>query len=352
MILASAGEGPLCAGPLVFRNRVFLAPMSGISDLPFRRLASRFGAGLVVSEMVASDRLAAGEEECRLRMEGEGLSPHAVQLAGCREEDLAEGARIAEAAGADLVDINMGCPAKRVVHGWAGSALMRDIDHATALVRAVVSAVRVPVTLKMRLGWDHGSINAPELARRAEAEGVALVTVHGRTRCQFYKGTADWDLIARVRAAVSIPLIANGDCRTASDARAMRGRSGADGVMVGRASLGAPWLPGAIAATLSGAPSPAPASLEAFHALVAEHHEAMIDHYGTGLGVRMARKHLSAYLEHLRGVDPGDRAAILTGTDPVEVRRRLSAAFGAAAAFEPPEVAGDRARTPALADAA
>ena len=178
-------------GPVTLANRAFLAPMSGVSDLPFRRIAARLGAGLVISEMVASDRLIAGEVETRLKLEGEGLALHAVQLAGCTEEHLAEAARIAEAAGAGLIDINMGCPAKRVVHGWAGSALMRDLDHATRLIRAVVASVRVPVSLKMRLGWDETTMNAPELGRRAEAEGVAMLTVHGRTRRQFYKGRAD-----------------------------------------------------------------------------------------------------------------------------------------------------------------
>lgn len=330
--------GPLAVGPLRFANRVFLAPMSGVSDLPFRRLAARFGAGLVVSEMVASDRLAAGEEEARLRMEGDGLPLRAVQLAGCREADLAEGARIAEAAGADLVDINMGCPAKRVVGGYAGSALMRDLDHATRLVRATVRAVSVPVTLKMRLGWDHASINAPELARRAEAEGVVLVTVHGRTRCQFYKGAADWGLIRPVKAAVSLPVVANGDVRTAADARAMRARSGADAVMVGRAAVGAPWLPAAIAARLDGAPVPGPATTEAFAALVLEHHGALVAHYGATQGVRIARKHLAAYLDHLDGVPPARRRAILTIADPDAVARELLAAVADGARYRPPDV--------------
>ncbi len=327
MSLPPETAAPLAAGPVAFHNRVFLAPMSGVSDLPFRRLAARFGAGLVVSEMVASDRLVAGEEEARLKMEGEGIFPRAVQLAGCREGDLAEGARIAEAAGADIVDINMGCPAKRVVGGYAGSALMRDLDHATALIRAVVSAVRVPVTLKMRLGWDEGSINAPELARRAEAEGVVLLTVHGRTRAQFYKGRADWGRIAPVKAAVSVPVIANGDCAGAADARAMLARSGADGVMVGRATLGAPWLAGEIAADLDGRPAPAvPATPAALGALVQEHLAAMLSHYGTGPGVRIARKHLSAYLDRVPA-DRASREAILTTDDPKVVERRLADLF-------------------------
>ncbi|MFY8152691.1 MAG: tRNA dihydrouridine synthase, partial [Hyphomicrobiales bacterium] len=219
-------------GSIRVENRVALAPMSGVTDAVLRRLARRTGTGLVVSEMVASDMLATGDEEARLRAEAPGQGPHVVQLAGCHPHWMSEAARVAEASGADMIDINMGCPAKRVTGGWAGSALMRDLDLAVSLIEATIAAVKVPVSVKMRLGWDDKALNAPELARRAEACGVSLVTVHGRTRCQFYKGKADWAAIRRVREAVRVPLIANGDCATAEDARTMLALAGADGVMI------------------------------------------------------------------------------------------------------------------------
>lgn len=244
--------------------------MSGVTDLVMRRIAARFGAGLVVSEMVASDELVRGSEEARLRAEGQGLSPHVVQLAGCDAGWLGEAARVAEASGADIIDINMGCPAKKVVGGWAGSALMRDLDHAIGLVQATVAAVKVPVTVKMRLGWDDASRNAPELARRAVAAGAALITVHGRTRQQFYKGSADWSAIAPVRAAGTFPLVANGDIATAAQARDCLDRSGADFVMIGRAAMGRPWLVGEIGAALDGRSWSEP-SLEVKHAVAVEH---------------------------------------------------------------------------------
>jgi len=216
-------------GPHRLASRAFLAPMAGITDLPVRRMAMRFGAGLAVSEMIASDWLASGDPSALLRAEGEGVGLHVVQLAGCEAHWLAEGARIAEAAGADIIDINMGCPAKSVTNGQlAGAALLRDVEQATRMIAAVVAAVSVPVTLKMRLGWDENSIVAPELARRAEGEGVKMITVHGRTRAQFYNGEADWEAIARVRSEISVPLVANGDLTTYEDASEMRALANAD----------------------------------------------------------------------------------------------------------------------------
>src|SRR3984893_1135100 len=233
-------------GDISLANRVLLAPMSGVTDVPFRRLAAELGAGLVVSEMTASDDLAKGRAMSRVRAEATGISPHVVQLAGCEASWMAEGARIAEQGGADIIDINMGCPARHVTGGQAGSALMGDLDHALRLIEATISAVKVPVTLKMRLGWDDRSLNAPELARRAEASGVQLITVHGRTRCQFYKGEADWAAVRAVKDATNLPLVVNGDITSFEKAVSALEMSGADAVMIGRGAQGQPWLPGQI----------------------------------------------------------------------------------------------------------
>lgn len=287
-------------GPIETRNRVFLAPMSGVTDAPFRALAHAQGAGLVVTEMVASEELVQARPDMMRRARGaDVLEPFVIQLAGREAQWMAEGARVAQDLGADIIDINMGCPARQVTGGLSGSALMRDLDHAMALITATVAAARVPVTVKMRLGWDHASLNAPELARRAEAEGVALVTVHGRTRCQFYGGKADWRAIRRVREVISIPLIANGDGVTAADARSMLDVSGADGIMIGRGAYGRPWWPGVVANAIdpgSGIPVP---SLPQEAELVGAHHAAILSHHGSHHGNRIARKHVGWVIERL-----------------------------------------------------
>lgn len=276
---------------------VVLAPMSGVTDVAMRRIAARFGASFVVSEMVASDELARGSVEASLRAQGQGLAHHVVQLAGCDANWMAEAARIAENNGATQIDINMGCPAKRVTGGWSGSALMRDVDHATSLMAATKAATSLPVSVKMRLGWDEASINAPELARRADDIGLSMVTVHGRTRQQFYKGQADWRAIAPVRHAFSGVLLANGDISNAQDARDCLAQSSADGVMIGRAAMGRPWLLGQIAVQLDGqAVWSDPAPNEKATAAI-EHYEALLSLYGRDVGLRHARKHLAAYAD-------------------------------------------------------
>lgn len=333
---------PLCIGHHILRNNAFLAPMSGVSDAPFRRLAWEFGAGMVVSEMVASEAYTTGQEEMRLKAESAGLPLHIVQLAGRQTEWMKEATRVAEASGADVIDINMGCPSKRVTNGYSGSALMRDLDHALTLIDAVVETATKPVTLKMRLGWDQDSINAPDLAERAVNSGVQLITVHGRTRNQFYKGEADWKTVAQVRERVGVPLIVNGDISSELSAKEALALSGADGVMVGRASYGAPWLPGQIGAALSGkAPVSRPFGKD-FALMVCDHYEAMLTHYGVELGMRNARKHLDWYCGHLPDfVDiKQQRRNMMTSKNPKEVMDCASSLF---AAVQPEEAEASKA---------
>src|SRR5271170_418851 len=325
-VLCNSRRPRLQIGGISLAGRAFLAPMSGVTDVAMRRIAMRFGAGLAATEMVASDAFLAGAREALLRAEGEGVRPHVVQIVGHNPEAMKRAAKLAQEWGAEIIDINMGCPAKRVAGALAGSALMRDLDHALRLIEAVAGAVSAPVTVKMRLGWDETNRNAAELARRAERAGAAMLTVHGRTRQQFYDGRADWAAIRAVVEAVAIPVVANGDCAGISDAAAMLAASGASAVMIGRAAIGAPWLVGQISKNLAVGVSPSEIPAVQRHAVALEHFESLLESLGVEAGLRHARKHLSAYAQKA-GAPEHVRLALVTSQDAENARALLARAF-------------------------
>ena len=308
-------------GNQVINPPVLLAPLAGITDVPFRNLVQSFGAGLVVSEMVASHEMVQKKPGVRERAElGFGIASTSVQIAGREAYWMAEAARMIESNGAKIIDINMGCPAKKVTSGQSGSALMRTPDFALELVEAVVKATSLDVTLKMRLGWDDNSLNAPYIAARAEAAGIKMITVHGRTRCQFYNGAANWAAISQVKAAVSIPVIANGDIVDVASARLALEQSGADGIMVGRGAQGAPWRLAEISSKLYGTPEPIIPRGNPLGELIIGHHQAILDFYGDILGVKNARKHLGWYLDGLQ-VSPDLRQSLLRSVDILQIHQ-------------------------------
>ena len=315
---------PISFGNVTIDMPVILAPMTGVTDLPFRRIVRRYGSGLNVTEMIASQAMI---RETRQSLQKAAWAaeeePISMQLAGCSPVEMAEAAKLNADRGAAIIDINMGCPVKKVVNGDAGSALMRDLKLAAAIIEATVKAVQIPVTLKMRMGWDHNSLNAPELARIAQDLGIRMITVHGRTRCQMYKGEADWAFVRNVKEAVSLPVIVNGDICSIEDAETALAQSGADGLMIGRGAYGKPWLLAQVMRWLSHGERRSDPSLDEQYAVIVEHYHAMLGHYGRDTGVNMARKHIGWYTKGLNG-SADFRNRVNQEPDPQVVLRMLA----------------------------